>query len=129
MNKRALVVQNTLLCRARLTFFPPQVKLIYKHLLQKTRDMAFCTNFQIADVVGARSLLTFPDRAFLQSSNTFASALAQSPRSSSLCSSLYLFFPEERDGHHNNTTTTLWDDVFCERIRKWGAQVKVSEKA
>ena len=129
MNKRALVVQNTLLCRARLTFFPPQVKLIYKHLLQKTRDMAFCTNFQIADVVGARSLLTFPDRAFLQSSNTFASALAQSPRSSSLCSSLYLFFPEERDGHHNKTTTTLWDDDFCERIRKWGAQVKVSEKA
>jgi len=91
--------------------------------------MAFCTNFQIADVVGARSLLTFPDRVFLQSSNTFASALAQSPRSSSLCSSLYLFFPEERDGHHNNTTTTLWDDDFCERIRKWGAQVKVSEKA
>ena len=101
MNKRALVVQNTLLCRARLTFFPPQVKLIYKHLLQKTRDMAFCTNFQIADVVGARSLLTFPDRVFC---SRRILSLLHSPKALALLLCVLLFISSFQRRETDTTT-------------------------
>jgi hypothetical protein len=63
--------------------------------------MAFCTNFQIADVVVARSLLTFPDRVFC---SRRILSLLHSPKALALLLCVLLFISSFQRRETDTTT-------------------------